>query len=88
MADRKRRLPDNLEKLFADPGLVAAIRRFKTGPRSELAGPTAKWAQYQQFLDEAHRRYPKAHYSALTSMTARHFGVSQKTIRRRTQKPR
>jgi hypothetical protein len=47
-----------------------------------------RWVQYQQYLDNAHRKHPNLHYSALTAMTAKYFKVSQRTIRRHTRRPR
>jgi hypothetical protein len=47
-----------------------------------------RWGEYQRYLDARHRRYPLLTFNALTADAARHFKVSQKTIKRRCTNPR
>lgn len=62
------------------PGLAERIRRIKAD-----ALPPGK---YQRFIDDLHARYPWLLYGALTDVAAKHFGVSQRTVRRHAKDPR
>jgi hypothetical protein len=64
-----------------------AIQDGREAARKVHVQKQAQWKKYQQFIDEQHQDNPSLSYAALTRAAAGKFGVSPKTIRRRTEAP-
>ncbi len=47
-----------------------------------------RWAEYQRYIDDRHRRYPSHSYNALMSAAKDEFGKSFSTIKRHTNDPK
>lgn len=46
------------------------------------------WSEYQPFIDDLHKRRPQLTYADLRRQAAKAFGVSESTIKKRTQNPK
>jgi len=60
----------------------AHAKRYGTPEEKEQ-----RWESFQKYIQFIHQRAPKMDYGEKVSQTAKHFHVSEKTIRRRTTRP-
>ena len=70
---------------------IDQAERLKRGRESEYGTPEEmdrRWAGYQAFIDELLMKRPSLSYDRACKSAAREFGVSTKTIKRRTRDPR
>jgi len=60
----------------------------KKGHKAKKKINQARWAEYQQIIDELYSKRPSHSYNRLCQLAAEKCGVSLKTIQRRTTNPK
>ena len=60
----------------------------KKGHKAKTKINQARWAEYQQIIDELYSKRPSHSYNRLCQLAAEKCGVSLKTIQRRTTNPK